>query len=156
MTTKNNKIQPKAVQGTAVANGEAKETALTIISKNEPTAEELQKENEHLRKLLASTPQSLAEKIKFYQQKEQAIKQLEVIKAKRDYFLSVQDDLNSEIEENDFMTENYSLCVTHKKGYSGEETIFKVNNPVFVADVVGFVLGKMANKQEELEILIEA
>jgi len=156
MTTKNNKIQPKAVQGTAVATGEVKETTLTIISKNEPTAEELQKENERLKKLLASTPQSLADKIKFYQQKEQAIKQLDVIKGQRDYFLSVQDDLNSEIEENDFITENYALCLTHKKGYGSDQTIFKVNNPVLVADIVGFVLGKMANKQEELEILIEA
>ena len=58
-TMKNNKIQPKAVQGTDVANDEQKQTVLTILPKQEVSAEELKRENERLKKMLERGPKTL-------------------------------------------------------------------------------------------------
>jgi ribosomal protein S8 len=153
---KNEKTQPKAVQGTVAENAEKKEGILTIIPKNENSADDLKKENERLKKMLAKEPKTLQEKIYFFQQKEQFIKQLDVLQKKRDQFLTVQDDLNSEIEEDEFLTNTFAIALTYKKGYNNEESLFKVQNPVLVGELLQFVLGKMSSKIEEIEISIEA
>lgn len=153
---KNNKIQPKAVQGTDVASGEQTQTVLTIIPKQEISAEELKKENERLKKMLDRGPKTLEEKIQFFKEKEEFIKHLNNLSLKRDHLLRISDDVSAEIEEDEFVTDKFSISVTQKKGYSNEEAVFKVHNPVLVAELLHYVLGKMSGKIEELQLSIEA
>lgn len=156
MTMKKNQTQPKAVQGTAVAKTEETSNVLTIISKAEPTAEELQKENERLKKMLAQGPQTLQEKIAYFQQKEVFIKQHDNLKGKRDYFLGVQDEISAEIEQDEFTSDVFAMAIIRKKQYGSDDTIVKVHNPVLVGDLLGMILGKMNGKLDELQISIEA
>lgn len=153
---KNNKIQPKAVQGTGVASEDQKQTVLTIIPKQEISAEELKRENERLKKLLDRGPKTLEEKIQFFKEKEEFIKHLNSLTVKRDHLLRIADDVSAEIEEDEFITDKFSIAVTQKKGYSQDEAVFKVNNPVLVAELLSYVLGKMGGKIEELQMSIEA
>lgn len=153
---KNTKTQPKAVQGTGVANDEQPKTVLTIIPKQEVSADELKRENERLKKLLERGPKTLEEKIKYFKEKEEFINQLNNISQKRDQLLTVADDVNGEIETDEYFTETYSIAVNRKKGYGGDDVVFKVNNPVLVGELLLLVIGKMNNKIEELHLSIEA
>jgi len=154
---KKSETQPKTVQGTAMAKIESKPQtpALIVLPKQaEQTPEELKKEIEALKRKIATVPEDLEERIVYYNQKKDWIKKLEKIKMQRDKLIMVQNDLLADLENDEFMSENFSFAVFKKKQYSSEEEILKVNNPMLVGVILKNVLSKMSEKIDELEINI--
>ncbi len=138
---------------------EVKETALTIIPKNELTPEEknriLEAEIEKLKSQLKQTPQTLEEKIEFYQVKQQKIKQLSKLGKSSDELFGHIEKLEEMVEKNDFECDEYKLSVGETtNGNYREATVFQMNNPIIIRDVIKFVLQQIDNKIDILKMEI--
>lgn len=150
---KKNETQPKAVQGTTMAkSGNA--NALVILTSSENTPEDLKAENERLKRLVESVPASLDQRIEYYNQKKVWITQLARIEAEEKKLQLILREVADEMEDNDFLTENFSVVVLRHKKYSADEELIKIQNPVIVGDVMHAVLKRMKEKIDELEISI--
>ena len=121
-----------------------------------PEVEALKKQVEELQKVLAGQPKSFEERIKFFEEKQAHIKKLQKLEAYRNLTLEFLEELKAEQAEDNFFTENFSLRVVQKQGYSSEKEVLKIQNPVLIGEVREFALNKMDNKREELKTIINA
>ena len=118
------------------------------------TLEELQKENEELKQKLSVIPSDLEKKIEYFNSKKDLIRKLATIQETKQELEKHLDNLAQLAAVNEFNNERYSLAVMSKEYRESE--VFRITNPVFVGDVLTFILGRMENKEADLKNEIEA
>lgn len=154
---KNLESQPKGAgqkpQMEVVKNSEPVKAAETPKSE----VERLKKELETLKAQLAEKPMSLEDKIKFYQAKQDNILKLTRLDGFATSLITIGEEVQNSIGDNDFSSEKYSIAIT-KKDYSHSNPlkVLEINNPVLVAEVLDFALVKINFKRTQLQTLIEA
>lgn len=151
---KKTQSQPKAVPGTAMVKNEVKPGPLVILKTAEPTEAELKEENEKLKNLLNRIPQNLGERIVYYKQKQEWIENLKRINAERDRLLELQNEVFDELEQNEYLTDNFAIAIVRQQKYGSDKDIIKINNPVLIEELLKVMLSKMKVKIDELEINI--
>jgi exonuclease VII small subunit len=165
---KNKQKQPKTALGAVVVemnalqnseNGEAQHIQETPTETEPPkeakSIEEVMAENERLRRQLESQPKTLEEKIDFFKQKEDLIKQLTRLNGKRESLYGVLSLSQEAAEKDEFFSDAFSIVVNHKAGYK-EDEVFRLNNPVLIGELLQFVIARLDIKREELQYLISA
>ncbi len=116
-----------------------------------PEVAVLKNEVERLRSLLLQNPDSIEEKIKYFQRKQELIARL---KKMDNYITSIENaqvEIEKEIEEDVFVSDSFSLRLARKSGYSSESDLFKFNNPDVINEVLKFVFQKMEAKRIAIE-----
>ncbi len=117
----------------------------------------LKQENASLQIKLQDKPQSLEDKIKFYQAKQENITKLTRLDGFAASLITLGEEVQNSMGENEFTSDKFSFQVI-KKNYSHHDgnKILDINNPVLVAEVLDFALGKINVKRQQLQTLIEA
>jgi len=140
-----------------VQNGKStpvKETPKMEVVKD-PTVEELQKKVDELTKRLSTIPEKLEDRIEYFNSKKELIRKLSRLQEKRATLEMHKDALNDLSLNDGFENEDYSLIIEGKDGYS-KKSLFELKNPVLIAEMIGFVLGRMDVKIAALEKEIAA
>lgn len=152
----------QAAEETKTATKQAETEAKEV--KSQPLPAEIQElianlknENASLQFKLNSQPTSLEDKIKFYQAKQENISKLARLDGFAASLVTIGEEVQNSMGENEFSSEKYSVAIT-KKDYSHQTPvkILDINNPVLVAEVLDFALGKINTKRQQLQTLIEA
>jgi hypothetical protein len=120
-----------------------------------PEIKALKEEIQALKKQLETTPQSLEDKIKYFQEKQEKIKHFEQLQKSADTIISIGQLVQEEADANEFFTENYNFVLSKKSGYN-EKELLKIQNPVIIGEILDFALGKINLKKEKLTLEIEA
>lgn len=132
-----------------------KKTTTQPTEKNEVA--QLKAQIKKLETQLTQQPQSLEEKIKFFQEKQEMIKRLSLLDHYADNLLKVGEDIQKDQEEDEFLTERHFLKITHKAtSYGSEQEVLKIQNPKLIGEVLNFAIGKINEKRNELQTLINA
>ncbi len=140
------------------AENEAKEVKFQPLA---PEVQELitrlKQENASLQIKLQEQPQSLEDKIKFYQAKQENISKLTRLDGFAKSILIIGEEVQNSMGENEFTSDKFSFQVI-KRNYSSHDgnKVLDINNPVLVAEVLDFALGKINEKRNQLQTLIEA
>lgn len=119
------------------------------------TLQELEKENEELRKKLNSVPADLDKKIEYFNRKRQLIKKFDALELKRENLFEHLTNIAEISAKNDFTNDRYSLVITNAEGGYNAKEVFKMQNPVIIGDVLNFVAAKIEAKQAEIQKQIE-
>lgn len=114
-------------------------------------SEELKAEVIRLRALLAKSPENLDDKIKFYQRKQELIKRLENLENTFTIINEHVDQVSKEAAEDLFTSDTYKLSLTIKKGYNSESDVLQFRNPVIIAELLAFVLARVARKRDDVQ-----
>ncbi|MBD3630522.1 hypothetical protein [Cyclobacterium sp.] len=134
---------------------QTKKTTTQPTGKNE--VEQLKAQIKKLETQLSQQPQSLEEKIKFFQEKQEMIKRLSLLDQYADSLLKVGEDIQKDQEEDEFLTERHFLKITYKPtSYGSEQEVLKIQNPKLIGEVLNFAIGKINEKRNELQTLINA
>jgi ABC-type transporter Mla subunit MlaD len=152
MSKENSKATMQVAKG--ANNAQAATTTEATTQKNPKTLEELQKENEELKQKLSVIPSDLEKKIEYFNRKKDLIRKLATIQDTKQELEKHLDNIAQLTAVNEFNNERYSLAVMSKEYRESE--VFRITNPVFVGDVLTFILGRMENKEAELKKEIEA
>lgn len=138
-------------------------TQATISEMVNPTAEEKPESVEELKtqvleltKRLLAIPQNLDERIRYFNEKKELIRRLSVLNANVESLEGHMQKLHEIKETNDFENEDYTLTVEGGTGSYRKATIFLLKNPVIVAEVIAFMMGRIDVKRLELAAQIEA
>jgi hypothetical protein len=134
---------------------QTKKPTTTATGKNE--VEELKAQIKKLEGQLSQQPQSLEEKIKFFQEKQEMIKRLSLLDCHANELLKIGAEIQKEHGEDEFLSERYFMKITYKAtNYGSEQEVLKIQNPKLIAEVLGFAIGKLNEKRNELQTLINA
>lgn len=128
---------------------EAKEVKMNEV-------EQLKAQVKELRDQIDKQPKTLDEKIQFFKTKEEQIKKLAVLESQADTLTAVMGEVAKVAEDDGFFTDNFSLKVTRKQGYSSEQDVLKVKNPKVIGEVLQFALDSITAKKNELLTLINS
>lgn len=128
---------------------EAKEVKMNEV-------EQLKAQVKELRDQIDRQPKTLDEKIQFFKTKEEQIKKLAVLESQADTLTAVMGEVAKVAEDDGFFTDNFSLKVTRKQGYSSEQDVLKVKNPKVIGEVLKFALDSITAKKNELLTLINS
>lgn len=128
---------------------EAKEVKMNEV-------EQLKAQVKELRDQIDRQPKTLDEKIQFFKTKEEQIKKLAVLESQADTLTAVMGEVAKVAEDDGFFTDNFSLKVTRKQGYSSEQDVLKVKNPKVIGEVLQFALDSITTKKNELLTLINS
>lgn len=108
-----------------------------------------------MKKKLLTIPQSLDEKIQYFNRKKDLISKLSRLK-------EWSGKLNEHIQhiaeisaQNEFETEEYILTIENGSNYS-KNKVFKLDNPVIIGDTIAYIVGLLDAKQKSLLSEIEA
>lgn len=121
----------------------------------EPKEVNKDEEIERLKKLLEETrkklqePENLEERIQYYQRKQELISRLDRLTSEEGRLKEVQEEVIETMEGNDFECNNFMLSVGRVGAYKNE-TVFSMNNPALIGEVIGYVLERVASKMEKL------
>ena len=130
---------------------------VNVSAKEQPeSVEELKKKVKELQNRLSIIPQNLDEKIKYFNEKKELIRRLSVLNANIESLEGHMQKLHEIKETNDFENEDYTLTVEGGTGSYRKATIFLLKNPVIVAEVIAFMMGRIDVKRLELAAQIEA
>ncbi|MBD9178205.1 MAG: hypothetical protein EGP82_03375 [Odoribacter splanchnicus] len=130
-------------------------TALVLVTETpEAKAKRLEKEILELKDKLKKVPQTLEQKIEFYQVKQQKIKQLDKLEKSSNELFEHIEELDKLTETDDFVCDKYKLSVTEKSAGYNEGSVFQMNNPVIIRDVIKFVLQRIDDKISVLKMEI--
>lgn len=130
-------------------------TALVLVTETpEAKAKRLEKEISELKDRLKNVPQTLEQKIEFYQLKQQKIKQLAKLEESSSELFEHIEKLDKLTEENDFVCDKYKLSVIDSSNGYKETSAFQMNNPMIIRDVVKFVLQRIDDKISVLKMEI--
>jgi flagellar biosynthesis chaperone FliJ len=141
------------------AENEGKEVKLQPLP---PEVQELitrlKQENASLQIKLQEQPQSLEDKIKFFQEKKTKIDKLAKLDAYALGLVKVGEEAQEETETDEFFSERYSVRVSKKTNkYDRDWTdILTIQNPVLVVEVLGYALERINAKRKQLQTEIEA
>ncbi|WP_162343233.1 hypothetical protein [Cyclobacterium salsum] len=134
---------------------QTKKTTTQPTGKNE--VEQLKAQIKKLETQLSQQPQSLEEKIKFFQEKQEMIKRLNLLDNYADNLLKVGEEIQKDQEEDEFLTDRYFMKITYKPTtYGSEQEVLKIQNIKLIGEVLGFAIGKINEKRNELQTLINA
>lgn len=130
-------------------------TALVVVTETpEAKAKRLEKEISELKDRLKNVPQTLEQKIEFYQLKQKKIKQLAKLEESSNELFEHIEKLDKLTEEDDFVCDKYKLSVMDSSNGYKENSAFHMNNPVIIRDVVKFVLQRIDDKISVLKMEI--
>lgn len=118
--------------------------------------EQLREELKKLQEQISRQPQSLDEKIQYFQNKKDLIKKLETLDGYTKTLETVTEEVLKAAGENGFFTEAFTLKVVRKVSYRDDVEVLKVQNPTVINEVLGFALASINAKREELKNLINA
>lgn len=159
MTTK----KTQDVNGQVAPKMEIKKTPSTKAAtttkkgeKKQPTVEELQKRVQKLTAQLQAVPQDLDSRIEYFNNKKSLIRKLGSLDANAKSLQIHLDRLAELAAENEFDTENYILSIEGGEHSYRKDDVFKLKNPVLIADVLTYLLGKLEAKADELKKQIAA
>lgn len=150
MSTKNvkNEKNQKSIEQNEVKD----EMSLTVIAKTELTAEEknkfLEAEIAKLQAKLNQEPQDLEERIRYYEEKQKKINQLNNYESTQNELMTHAEILGEASIDDDF---DYKYILSVAEDEYSRNTIFKMNNPILIGEVMRFILGKIAEKMEVLK-----
>lgn len=140
---------------TPVTEEKPQTTALVLVRETaEDKAKRLELENAELKAKLGNVPQSLEEKIEFYKIKQDKIRQLAKLEESSNELFKHMETLDKLTGENDFVCDKYKLSVFDTNSGYKETSIFQMNNPVIIRDVVKFVLQRIDDKMSVLKMEI--
>ncbi|EMS34626.1 hypothetical protein C943_03313 [Mariniradius saccharolyticus AK6] len=109
-----------------------------------------------LQALIEAQPKSLEEKIEYFKNKQVLMKRLATLDEYADSLATIVTEVDKESDADPFQTENFTLKVTKKQGYSSENDVLKMRNPKVIAEVIRFALGSIDTKRHELQNQINA
>lgn len=118
--------------------------------------EQLREELKKLQEQVSRQPQSLDEKIQYFQNKKDLIKKLETLDGYTKTLETVTEEVTKAAGENGFFTEAFTLKVVRKVSYRDDVEVLKVQNPTVINEVLGFALASINAKREDLKNLINA
>lgn len=118
--------------------------------------EQLREELKNLRDQVSRQPQSLDEKIQYFQAKKDLIKKLETLDGYHNTLETVTEEVKKAAGENGFFSELFTLKVVRKISYRDDSEVLKIQNPTVINEVLGFALASIEAKREELKNLINA
>jgi hypothetical protein len=145
--------------GAEQTQNEAKEVQLQPLA---PEIQELitrlKQENASLQIRLQEHPQSLEDKIRFFQEKKAKIDKLAKLDAYAEGLLKIGQEAQEASEQDDFFSERFSVRISQKSNrYRDEfEDVLKIQNPVLVVEVLGYALERINSKRDKLKAEIEA
>ena len=130
-------------------------SVIVLAGNEEPKEVNKDEEIERLKKLLEETrkklqePENLEERIQYYQRKQELISRLDRLTSEEGRLKEVQEEVIETMEGNDFECNNFMLSVGRVGAYKNE-TVFSMNNPALIGEVIGYVLERVASKMEKL------
>lgn len=147
-------------QTAAGQNGKATPIQETPVKKLEvvkiPTAEELQKQVQELTRKLNAIPAKLEDRIEYFNNKKELIRRLSKLEVKRNDLNMHREALADLAIADEFETTDYYLNIEGKGEYSRKLSIFELNDPVLIGEMLEFILGRMDVKISKLQKEIEA
>jgi hypothetical protein len=126
------------------------------IQEQTESVEELKNQVQELQKRLLAIPQNLDEKIRYFNEKKELIRRLAVLNANTEALEGHAQRLHEIAQTNDFENEDYFLSVEGGTGSYRKATVFLLKNPVIIAEVIAFMMGRIDVKRLELAAQIEA
>lgn len=118
----------------------------------------LKQENASLKIQLKEQPQSLEDKIKYFQEKQANISKLAKLDAFAESLVKVGEDAQEESETDEFFSERFSVRISKKPNKYDRDwsDLLTIQNPVLVVEVLGYALERINTKRNQLKALIEA
>lgn len=140
-----------------VAKGVNNTQSIETIKKIEvkPSFEQLQKENEELKKKLSSLPEDLEQKIEYFNRKRILIKKFDHLTEKRNNLLNHLDQVAEITTKSDFSNDRYVIIVQNANASYNEKEVLKIQNPVIICEVINFMITKIEKLQSDLQKQIE-
>ena len=111
--------------------------------------ESLKKQLEEANKKLQE-PVNLEERIQYYQRKQELIMQLDRLISESERLKTIQEEIEECIEDDEFECESYKLSLGKLSQYRND-TVFSMNNPVVIGDVINCVLNRINAKMDKLK-----
>lgn len=111
--------------------------------------ESLKKQLEEANKKLQE-PVNLEERIQYYQRKQELIMQLDRLVSESERLKTIQEEIEECIEDDEFECESYKLGLGKLSQYRND-TVFSMNNPVVIGDVINCVLNRINVKMDKLK-----
>ena len=111
--------------------------------------ESLKKQLEEANKKLQE-PVNLEERIQYYQRKQELIMQLDRLVSESERLKTIQEEIEECIENDEFECESYKLSLGKLSQYRND-TVFSMNNPVVIGDVINCVLNRINAKIDKLK-----
>lgn len=111
--------------------------------------ESLKKQLEEANKKLQE-PVNLEERIQYYQRKQELIMQLDRLVSESERLKTIQEEIEECIENDEFECESYKLSLGKLSQYRND-TVFSMNNPVVIGDVINCVLNRINAKMDKLK-----
>ena len=124
--------------------------------KEEPKEVNKDEEIESLKKQLEESnkklqePVNLEERIQYYQRKQELIMQLDRLVSESERLKTIQEEIEECIEDDEFECESYKLSLGKLSQYRND-TVFSMNNPVVIGDVINCVLNRINVKMDKLK-----
>ena len=119
----------------------------TATEVKQPSVDELQKRINELEKKLLSTPQTLEDKIKYLQTKQQLVKKLNLLNMYRDNINEFIQAINEEVETDILTNENFYVEFYAKDNESHRtREILKIQNPIVVLELFKFASDKISEQ----------
>lgn len=142
---------------TVAKGGEKTQGANTTTATTEAvkTFEELQKENEELKRKLSAVPEDLEKKIEYFNRKRLLIKRFDSLNEKKTNLLFHLDKVAEIATKNDFSNDRYSILIYDGEGGYNAKEVFKMLNPLIVCEVINFMISKVEAIQSTLQKQIE-
>lgn len=136
-----------------VNNTQATEEVKQIETK--PSFEQLQKENEELKRKLSAVPEELDKKIEYFNRKRLLIKRFDSLAEKKTNLLNHLDKVAEIATKNDFSNDRYCIMIYDGEGGYNSKEVFKMQNPLIVCEVINFMISKVEAIQNTLQKQIE-
>ena len=95
-------------------------------------------------------PVNLEERIQYYQRKQELIMQLDRLVSESERLKTIQEEIEECIEDDEFECESYKLSLGKLSQYRND-TVFSMNNPVVIGDVINCVLNRINAKMDKLK-----
>ena len=111
--------------------------------------ESLKKQLEEANKRLQE-PVNLEERIQYYQRKQELIMQLDRLVNESERLKTIREEIEKCIEDDEFECESYKLSLGKLSQYRND-TMFSMNNPVVIGDVINCVLNRINAKMDKLK-----
>jgi len=119
----------------------------TATEVKQPSVDELQKRINELEKKLLSTPQTLEDKIKYLQTKQQLVKKLNLLNMYRDNINEFIQAINEEVETDILTNENFYIEFYAKdNGSHRTREVLKIQNPIVVLELFKFASDKVSEQ----------
>ncbi|MFR5660718.1 MAG: hypothetical protein ACLUDU_23055, partial [Butyricimonas faecihominis] len=111
--------------------------------------ESLKKQLEEANKKLQE-PVNLEERIQYYQRKQELIMQLDRLVSESERLKTIQEEIKECIKDDEFECESYKLSLGKLSQYRND-TVFSMNNPVVIGEVINCILNRINAKMDKLK-----